>query len=130
MPQKETEEVGGASHGGADSHGNGAQAAPEIERAPRSKAATATKPSEAPERVDRLPPFKVLLHNDDHNDMLDVVKAIVELTPLRKEMAVQRMLEAHARGVSLLLTTHKERAELYREQFHSKRLNVTIEPGT
>ena len=30
---------------------------------------------------------------------------------------------------SLLLTTHKERAELYQEQFTSKGLTVTIEPA-
>ena len=61
--------------------------------------------------------------------MLDVVTAIVELTPLRKDDAVQRMLEAHAQGVALLLTTHKERAELYRDQFLSKNLTVSIEAG-
>ena len=32
-------------------------------------------------------------------------------------------------GVALLLTTHKERAELYQEQFQSKGLTVTIEPA-
>ncbi|MGP1310087.1 MAG: ATP-dependent Clp protease adaptor ClpS, partial [Phycisphaerales bacterium] len=98
-----------------------------VERESTSKPSAATKSRTAPPRVDRLPPYKVLLHNDDQNDMLDVVKAIVELTPLRKEMAVERMFEAHARGVSLLLTTHKERAELYKEQFHTKRLTVSIE---
>jgi ATP-dependent Clp protease adapter protein ClpS len=38
------------------------------------------------------------------------------------------MLEAHQRGISLLLTTHREHAELLHEQFHSKHLTVTIEP--
>lgn len=32
-------------------------------------------------RVDRLPPWRVLLHNDDVNDMLHVVNSIVDLTP-------------------------------------------------
>jgi ATP-dependent Clp protease adaptor protein ClpS len=32
-------------------------------------------------------------------------------------------------GVALVLVTHKERAELYVEQFASKRLTVTIEPA-
>src|SRR5690606_16656844 len=59
-----------------------------------------------------LPPWKVLLHNDDKNDMLFVVQTIVELTPLNPDEAVQRMKEAHETGVALLLTTHKERAEL------------------
>ena len=51
------------------------------------------------------------------------------LTPLSKEDAVHRMLEAHQRGLALLLTTHQERAELYVDQFLSRRLVVTIEPA-
>lgn len=121
MPKKETSKAGSAGNGATLEESNQA-AAPAT-----GKGATSTKT--APPRLDKLPPFKVLLHNDDHNDMVEVVRTIVELTPLRKEMAVQRMLEAHARGVSLLLTTHKERAELYREQFHAKRLVVSIEAG-
>ena len=42
--------------------------------------------------------------------------------------AAQRALEAHETGVSLLLVTHQERAELYQEQFASCGLTVTIEP--
>jgi ATP-dependent Clp protease adaptor protein ClpS len=94
-------------------------------------AATATKPERRQKPKSpppkQLPPYKVLLHNDDKNDMLYVVQTIVELTPLEKEEAVQRMQEAHKTGVALLLVTHKERAELYREQFQSKGLTVTVE---
>ena len=75
-----------------------------------------------------LPPWKVLLHNDDKNDMKFVVDTIVELTPLNKQDAENRMKEADDTGVALLLVTHKERAELYKDQFESKGLTVTIEP--
>lgn len=75
-----------------------------------------------------LPPYKVILHNDDVNVMEDVVAAIVVLTPLNKEEAVVRTLEAHTSGCALLLVTHKERAELYAEQFQTMKLVVTIEP--
>ena len=91
--------------------------------------AVAEKPKAAPPRLDRLPPFKVLLHNDPVNDMSHVVRSIVELTPLKKEEAVEKMIEAHNTGVSLLLVTHQERAELYRDQFRTKRLNVSLEPA-
>ena len=77
-----------------------------------------------------LPPFKVLLHNDDVNEFLYVIAAIIKLTSLSQEDAVQRTLEAHETGVSLLLVTHKERAELIQEQFASCNLTVTIEPDT
>ena len=39
------------------------------------------------------------------------------------------MMEAQETGVSLLLVTHKEKAELLQEQFKSKSLIVTIEPA-
>jgi ATP-dependent Clp protease adaptor protein ClpS len=84
-------------------------------------------PAQAPSRVDRLPPFRVLLHNDDVNDMGYVVDTICDLTPLSPHRAATVMIEAHQSGVSLLLTTHRERAELYVEQFASKNLTVTIE---
>jgi ATP-dependent Clp protease adaptor protein ClpS len=75
-----------------------------------------------------LPPWKVLLHNDDKSDQIFVMLTIVELTPLNEQDAKMRMLEAHETGVALLLMTHKERAELYKDQFESKGLTVTIEP--
>ncbi len=74
------------------------------------------------------PPYKVILHNDDVNDMLYVVDTIFRLTPLSAEQAYKKMLEAHKRGAAVLLVCHKERAELYQEQFHSCGLTVTIEP--
>lgn len=95
--------------------------------APAGGAATKTKPRRTPPQP--LPPWKVLLHNDDKNDMQHVVNSIVELTPLNEQDAVNRMKEAHETGVALLLVTHKERAELYLEQFQSKSLTVTIEPA-
>jgi len=86
-----------------------------------------TAPAKTPPA--QLQPWKVLLHNDDKNEMLFVIHAIVELTPLTREDALTRMLEAHKSGVALLLVTHKERAELYQDQFQSKGLTTTIEPG-
>ena len=76
-----------------------------------------------------LPPWKVLLHNDNVNSQPDVVETIVMLTGLSWTDAVGRMLEAHFKGVSLLLTTHRERAELHVVQFMRRNLTVTIEPA-
>lgn len=87
---------------------------------------TAVRPGKGKAKL--LPPFKVILHNDDQNTMEDVTVVILQLTPLKKEEAVLRTLEAHETGCALLLVTHKERAELYAEQFQSKKLIVTIEP--
>ncbi len=79
-------------------------------------------------KVGRLPPWKVLLHNDDVNDMHYVVETIQALTTLNRHEAMQRMLEAHKTQTALLLTTNREHAELLAEQFASKQLTVTIEP--
>ena len=92
------------------------------------------KPAEKTRRRRRTRPklqplYRVLLHNDDVNEMGHVVLVIRKLTPLTLPEAVDRMLEAHHRGISLLLVVHKERAELYVEQFATYRLTVTMEPA-
>lgn len=106
---------------------------PEVEKEPPAKQSAAVKPKRKrrPKRKppQPLPPWKVMLHNDDKNDMGFVVRSIVELTHLREPEAFLRMVEAHETGVALLLVTHKERAELYKDQFQSKGLTVTIEPA-
>ena len=94
----------------------------------KAKPSKKKKPSSKPPQP--LPPWKVLLHNDDQNAFAYVILTIVELTPLAEQDAVLRTKEAHQSGVALLLTTHKERAELYKDQFTSKGLTVTIEPAS
>lgn len=91
------------------------------------KRAAKKAPQKKPPQM--MPPWKVLLHNDDKNEMGFVVSTVMELTPLKEQEAELRTVEAHKTGVALLLVTHKERAELYQEQFTSKGLTVTIEPA-
>ncbi len=90
--------------------------------------AVVTKPRPAPPKPRHLQPWRVLLHNDDVNEMAYVAETIMELTALKRQEAVLRTLEAHQRGLTLLMTTHREHAELLQEQFQSKQLTVTIEP--
>ncbi len=94
-------------------------------------AAAPAKPRETPQSPPpkQLPPYKVILHNDDVNDIDHVVETIVMLTPLKEAEAETRTHEADKKGRSLLLTTHKERAELYQQQFGSRNLTVTVEPA-
>lgn len=87
------------------------------------------RPASPSPRVDHLPQFRVLLHNDVKNDMVYVVETLCDLTPLMPQRAAAVMLEAHRTGVALVLVTHRERAELYVDQFQSKSLVVTIEPA-
>lgn len=86
---------------------------------------TGQLPQTQPPRL--LPPWRVILHNDDKNEIEDVVRVVRRLTPLNQEESIARTLEAHKTGVSVLLVTHQERAELYVEQFQSCGLTVTAE---
>lgn len=96
---------------------------------PGSGAAVAEQPSvkPGPQRVDRLPPWQVLLHNDDENELMYVVQAMIDVAMLRGQQAMSVVVEADKRGVALVCTTHREKAELLQEQLTSKGLTVTIE---
>ncbi len=82
----------------------------------------------APPRMRHLPLYRVLLHNDDENTVDHVVESIMMLAHLPLEEAIEKTHEAHVTGCSLLLVIHRERAELYVDQFRSRSLIVTIEP--
>ncbi len=89
---------------------------------------TPVKPTPAKPKRHKLPPYKLLLHNDEFNTMDTVVIRIVKLTPLSAAQAIDKMLEAHRSGTAILLATHKERGELYVQQFASARITTSLEP--
>ena len=93
-----------------------------------SNAATLHVPKAAPPKSKRLPPWKVLLHNDRVNYMEQVVAVVTEIVRLPRIEAEQRMLEAHRTGAAVLIVTHREHAELLVEQLRSKRLTASAEP--
>jgi ATP-dependent Clp protease adaptor protein ClpS len=78
--------------------------------------------------VDRLPPWRVILHNDDVNDIGHVVESIIELVRVNPRQALLCTLTAHRMGLCHLVSTHREHAELLQDQFKCKWLTVTIEP--
>ena len=80
-----------------------------------------------PQRRD-LPRYKVVLQQDAVNDLMFVVRCVMELTRFPRAEATHKMWEAHHCGKSVLLITYKERAELLVELFADKGLKVTIEP--
>ena len=87
-----------------------------------------TRPAPAPPKVDRLPPWRVILHNDDVNDIGHVVESIIELVRVNPRQALLCTLTAHRTGLCHLISTHREHAELLQDQFKCKWLTVTIEP--
>jgi ATP-dependent Clp protease adaptor protein ClpS len=93
--------------------------------------AVETPPSverEARQQQAILPPYKVILHNDDHNEMVYVVQCLMKTVPgLGAARATRIMLEAHNRGKAVVTTCPLELAELYRDRLQSFGLTATIE---
>ena len=77
-----------------------------------------------------LPPYRVILHNDDHNSMDHVVRSLLRCVPsLTIEEAVQIMTTAHENGQATVIECPKEAAEHYRDGLESCGLTATIEPA-
>ena len=88
---------------------------------------TETRPEERV-REDILPPWTVILHNDDHNDMLYVISCLLKSVPnLGPARATRIMLEAHKNGRARVTTCPLELAELYRDRLEGFGLTATIE---
>ncbi len=75
-----------------------------------------------------LPPYRVILHNDDVNSMEHVVRALLRTVPgMSTEEAAAIMLEAHYHGQAVVTVCPLELAELYRDRLESQGLTSTIE---
>ena len=75
-----------------------------------------------------LPPYRVVLHNDDVNEMGHVVRALLDSVPeLDTERAMAIMIEAHLNGRAEVIACPRERAELYRDRLETFGLTATIE---
>ena len=71
------------------------------------------------EATKTLPPWKVLLHDDDVTTFEFVIWLLVKLFGKPFDEAVRLTWEIHTGGVGLVAVTTQERAELYVEQVHS-----------
>ena len=77
-----------------------------------------------------LPPWSVILHNDDHNSMDHVVLSLMRCVPsLDFEAATEIMFIAHHHGEATVIECPKEAAEHYRDALESSGLTATIEPA-
>ena len=90
---------------------------------------TTHEPKQAEKNVTEfLPPYAVILHNDDVNEMAFVARALLKSVPeLGPEEAVRIMLEAHNTGTAVVIVCPLERAELYRDRIRSFSIGCTIE---
>ncbi len=93
-----------------------------------SAAPTCEKPAPAPKlQTGQMPPWKIILHNDEVNTAEYVVNKVQEITKLDEKDAIKKVLEADKKGLALLLTTHQEKAELLVEMFDACNITVTME---
>lgn len=87
----------------------------------------------------RIPPYNLILLNDDDHSMEFVIEVLVKVFGYPLEKCVQLMFEAHETGRAIIWTGPKEVAELKQEQvvtFSEKRpgrdlgpLGCEIEPA-
>lgn len=91
---------------------------------PRTTAAPRTR-----SLAETVPPYRVVLHNDDVNDMGHVVRALLESVPeLTSERAREVIREAHEHGMAEVIRCPQERAEFYRDRLQGFGLAAAIEP--
>ena len=80
-------------------------------------------------RAKLLPPYNVILFNDDYNSMDYVVAVLLHtINTLTQSEAEQIMLTAHLAGNAVVITCPKETAEFYQERILSYGLTATIAP--
>jgi len=80
-------------------------------------------------RTQLFPPYKVILFNDDYNEMNYVVAALLHaVNCLTMPEAERIMLTAHLTGSAIVVVCPKETAEYYQERLLSYGLTATIEP--
>ncbi len=99
---------------------------------PRPAASPASPQTDVDEEalLSLLPPFRVILHNDDHNAMDHVVRSLTRCVPsLTVEAAASIMFEAHHEGRATVIECPREAAEHYRAALESCALTATIEPA-
>jgi ATP-dependent Clp protease adaptor protein ClpS len=80
-------------------------------------------------RARLLPPYKVILFNDDYNDMDYVVAVLLQtINNLSQQEAEYIMLTAHLTGSAVVVVCPKETAEYYQQRLLACGLTATIEP--
>ena len=87
------------------------------------------QPPDPPPESRPLPPYRVVLLQDARNDLMFIIRTVMELTRFCRAEATHRMWQAHHTGRSVILVTYRERAELFAELFVSRGLNVIVEPA-
>ena len=105
-----------------------------------SERSTPTAEPETDAKSKLLPPYHVIIENDDHHSQMFVVAVLRKVFGYEEPNAIDLMLTAHETGEAVVWTGPKEVAELKLDQlrtFHENRddtdlgpLACRIEPAT
>jgi len=71
------------------------------------------------EKTRKLPPYHVILLNDNDHSFDYVIKMLLDLFGHPPERGYQMAYEVHTHGRVIVDTTSKERAELKQDQIHA-----------
>src|SRR5688572_22061415 len=74
----------------------------------------------------KLPPYHVILHNDDDHSFPYVINMLQKLFGIPVEKGHRMAHEIHEKGKVICVTTSKEHAELKQEQIHAWGPDKTI----
>lgn len=119
-----------------------AQVNQETDQAGPKRSAAAADPREST-KPNTLPPWAVILHNDDINGMDFVIESLLKVFTMNAQQAIKLTLQAHTKGRAVVWSGHRELAELKASQLTgrgadpammhrgAKPLRVTVEkmPG-
>jgi len=86
-------------------------------QAPPPKAAS--RPSASKQKPKQLPPYNVVLLDDDDHSYDYVIEMLGALFAYSEEKGFQLAEQVDKTGRAIVLTTHKEKAELKRDQIHA-----------
>ncbi|HKI36799.1 MAG TPA: ATP-dependent Clp protease adaptor ClpS [Gemmataceae bacterium] len=92
------------------------------DESPLTDVMVSTKPKETT-KTRRVPPYNVILLNDDHHTMEFVIEVLCKALGYTVERSYQLMMQAHNGGRTIVWTGPKEVAELKAEQiqtFHQR----------
>ena len=96
---------------------------------PPAPAAAKPKPTGKPESKP-LPPYHVVLLNDEEHSYAYVIEMLGKVCAHPVEVAFRMAEQVDTKGRVIVLTTHKERAELKREQIVNYGADVTMATST
>jgi len=97
-----------------------------VEPSPRTRSETKTKSKKKPQKIAKakrsplsIPPYHVVLLDDDDHSYEYVIQMLAQLFGHSLETAFRMAVEVDSMGRVIVYTTHKEQAELKRDQIES-----------